>query len=571
MDGRIFGIETEYGCLIPDSDFPLTSDQLSQKIKDTIFSNTKYGVLDMHYRGRDEPPGNGGFLFNGGRVYMDLGHVEYATPECNGLFDLVAADQAGDLLVQMALEKVDPTGEISLIKNNVDHYTGATFGCHENYLVKRGVPFSQVILPAMLPFFVTRQIFAGAGRVGTYTDSLERNEIKIEDVPYQISQRADHIVTEVYQWIQFSRAIINSRDEPLADWTQFRRLHLLIGDSNMSEYATALKIGTTGAVIQLLEEGIIPEISIADAVVATRGVSRDTNYRWEIQLDNGSYSSALDIQRHYLDLTERYLKGKDQELDWVLGEWRFVLDGLTYDPNSLVDRIDWIAKKKLLERFMEAENLEWNDPWLKSLDLEYHNLNRSRGLYFDLIEHGRMTKIVDEAKILCSIQVPPVNTRAAARSRIMHGLNYQESRYAIDWDNIYVEQDRHVKLDDPFQTYSQVADDFVAECLRGCIPDSTEKQRKNLLESKTDGLDQKKIEEEHKWLKEESELIEKRVKVEEEISTLRKELCYHSQDFDTDQLSVIEKKYQQQFEEINWLLEHLKRKKSEELFLRDEN
>jgi len=571
MEGRIFGIETEYGCLTSSLDSPLTSDQISQKVKDRIFLNNRYGVLDMHYRGRDEPPGNGGFLFNGGRLYIDLGHVEYATPECNGLFDLVAADQAGDVLVQMALEKVDPTAETSFIKNNIDHYTGATFGCHENYLVRRGVPFSQVILPAMLPFFVTRQIFAGAGRVGSHSDSYDNNGVGIKDADFQISQRADHIVTEVYQWIQFSRAIINSRDEPLADWTQFRRLHLLIGDSNMSEYATALKIGTAGVVIQLLEEGIVPAMSIADTLDATRRISRDTSCRWEIQLENGNYSTALDIQRHYLDLAERHLRGKDQESDWVLDEWRFVLDGLTYDPNSLADRIDWIAKKKLLERFMESEGLDWNDPWLKSLDIEYHNLNKNRGLYFDLLEHGRMIKVINEQNILRAVEIPPVNTRAAARSRIMHGLNQQESRYAVDWDSIYVERDHNVNLDNPFLSYNEIADDFVAECFKGHLLEDFEEQWKNLSESENDKIAQKKYEIEYKWLKKETELIEKRVKIEEAMSRHRKELCYHIKDFDFDTWRILEKKYKNQFEEIDWLLADLKRKKSEELSTKNEN
>ena len=568
MEGRIFGIETEYGCLTTGIDSNLNPEQISQKVKDHIFLSQKYGILDMHYRGRDEPPGNGGFLFNGGRLYMDLGHVEYATPECTGLFDLVALDQAGDLLVQTALDQIDPTAETSFIKNNVDHYTGATFGCHENYLVKREVPFSQVVLPAMLPFFVTRQIFAGAGRVGTHIDPYEGEDTGLERADYQISQRADHIVTEVYQWIQFSRAIINSRDEPLADWNQFRRLHLLIGDSNMSQYATALKVGTTSIVIKLLEEGIIPDISLADAVVSTRQISRDTSCRSEILLENGNYTTALDIQRSYLELSERHLRGIDRESDWVLDEWRFVLDGLTHDLNSLVDRIDWIAKKKLIERFMEAESLDWNDPWLKSLDLEYHNLNKSRGLYFDLLEHGRMKRIIDEKYIARSLEIPPLNTRAAARSRIMYGLNQQRSRYAIDWDSVYVEGDYHVNLDDPFLVYEKIADDFVAECLRGRHLEAFEDHWEALTESEKDKMDSTQYEIEHKWLRKESELIEKRIVIEDEMSRQRKELCYYNQDFQPDLWKVVEVKYRNQLEEIDWLLSDLNVKKNNELSLK---
>ncbi|MFT5088977.1 MAG: hypothetical protein ACI906_000903 [Candidatus Latescibacterota bacterium] len=464
MKDRIFGIETEFGCLPPEADPFLSPDFISVKSKDCVFYRDGLGIVDIHYRGRDEPPGNGGFLFNGGRLYIDMGHVEYATPECSGLFDLVAADRAGEVMLQRALEHVDPSGQASFIKNNVDHYTGATFGCHENYLVRRDVPFSQVLLPAMLPFFVTRQIFAGAGRVGCHTDIFESGNEEDESVTYQISQRADHIVTEIYQWIQFSRAIINTRDEPLADWGQFRRLHLLVGDSNMSEYATALKVGTTALVIQLLEERIIPDIALLNAVDAIRDISRDLTYRWEVQLEDGSYSTATEVQRHYLDLAERYMRGRDEESDWVLDEWRFVLDGLVHDPGSLIDRVDWVAKKWLLEQFIEAEGLDWRDPWLQSLDLEYHNLNPDKGLYFDLFRRGRMKRVVDDERVNKAIANPPANTRAWARSRVMRALTEQKARYVIDWDSIYVEDEKYLNLDDPFRIYESESEDFIAEC-----------------------------------------------------------------------------------------------------------
>jgi hypothetical protein len=464
MKDRIFGIETEFGCLPPEADPFLSPDFISVKSKDCVFYRDGLGIVDIHYRGRDEPPGNGGFLFNGGRLYIDMGHVEYATPECSGLFDLVAADRAGEVMLQRALEHVDPSGQASFIKNNVDHYTGATFGCHENYLVRRDVPFSQVLLPAMLPFFVTRQIFAGAGRVGCHTDIFEPDNEEDEGVTYQISQRADHIVTEIYQWIQFSRAIINTRDEPLADWGQFRRLHLLVGDSNMSEYATALKVGTTALVIQLLEERIIPDIALLNAVDAIRDISRDLTYRWEVQLEDGSYSTATEVQRHYLDLAERYMRGRDEESDWVLDEWRFVLDGLVHDPGSLIDRVDWVAKKWLLEQFIEAEGLDWRDPWLQSLDLEYHNLNPDKGLYFDLFRRGRMKRVVDDERVNKAIANPPANTRAWARSRVMRALTEQKARYVIDWDSIYVEDEKYLNLDDPFRIYESESEDFIAEC-----------------------------------------------------------------------------------------------------------
>ena len=467
MEGRIYGIETEFGCLPPASDPFLSPDFVSIKAKDCVFYRDGLGIVDMHYRGRDEPPGNGGFLFNGGRLYIDMGHVEYATPECIGLFDLVAADRAGERLVQRALDQLGLADSAAFFKNNIDHYTGATFGCHENYLVRREVPFSQVLLPTMLPFFVTRQIFAGAGRVGCHTDIFEYGNAEDEGVGFQLSQRADHIVTEIYQWIQFSRAIINTRDEPLADWGLYRRLHLLVGDSNMMEYATALKVGTTALVLQLLEEQervIGDDIKLLDPVQAIRDISRDMTYRWEVQLEDGRYTTATEIQRAYLDLAERYLRGRDEEGDWVLDEWRFVIDALEHDPGCLVDRVDWVAKKWLLEYFMREEGLDWQDTWIQSLDLEYHNLNAARSLYFDLYERGMVKRVVSDEQINQAITHPPVDTRASARSRVMRALTDQKTRYQIDWDSICVGDDKFLSLDDPFLTYGREAEVFIREC-----------------------------------------------------------------------------------------------------------
>ena len=467
MEGRIYGLETEYGCLPPASDPFLSPDFVSIKAKDCVFYREHLGIVDMHYRGRDEPPGNGGFLFNGGRVYIDMGHVEYATPECTGLFDLVAADRAGERLVQRALDQLGLADSAAFFKNNIDHYTGATFGCHENYLVRREVPFSQVLLPTMLPFFVTRQIFAGAGRVGCHTDIFEYGSAEDEGVGFQLSQRADHIVTEIYQWIQFSRAIINTRDEPLADWGLYRRLHLLVGDSNMMEYATALKVGTTALVLQLLEEQervICDDIKLLDPVQAIRDISRDMTYRWEVQLEDGRYTTATEIQRAYLDLAERHLRGRDEEGDWVLDEWRFVIDALEHDPGCLVDRVDWVAKKWLLEYFMREEGLDWQDTWIQSLDLEYHNLNAARSLYFDLYERGMVKRVVDDEQINQAITHPPADTRACARSRVMRALTDQKTRYQIDWDSICVGDDKFLSLDDPFLTYGREAELFIREC-----------------------------------------------------------------------------------------------------------
>src|SRR5919202_161413 len=228
-----------------------------------------------------------------------MGHIEYASPECRQLRDIVAYDLAGDQLLQNALESLGVSDRVSFIKNNVDHHTGATFGCHENYLMKREAQFTPSVLGTLLTFLATRQIFTGAGRVGQSNPLAFDFEPAPQEgqVAFQLSQRADHIVNDIYQWVQFNRAIINARDEPLADYRKYRRLHLLIGDSNMSPFATALKIGTTACVLSMLEAGILPKkVVLADAVQSTRDISRDPSRRWIVDLENGKTIGALDVQ-----------------------------------------------------------------------------------------------------------------------------------------------------------------------------------------------------------------------------------------------------------------------------------
>ena len=471
MEERIFGLETEYGCLIPDHEGFISPDAISVRVKDHIFHTERIGIVDIHYRGRDEPPGNGGFLFNSGRVYIDMGHMEYTTPECMGLFDVVAYDRAGDRILQRSLRALGLEKEAAFLRNNIDHFTGATFGCHENYLVRRTVPFATVVIPALLPFLVTRQIFCGAGRVGSYDDSFyyygrddQDEEFREDPVDFQISQRADHIVTEIYQWIQFSRAIINTRDEPLADHSKYRRLHLLVGDTNMSEYASALKVGTTALVLNLLERKIFPtDVDLGDPVWALKEISRDPTYTWLLERMNGRTISAIDVQRRYLALAERHLRGMDAESDWVLREWARTLDDLEQDPMRLVDRADWVAKKWLLETFMASEGVEWGDPWLQSLDLEYHNINPNQGLYFDLERRGMMERVLTEADIDRASIEPPQDTRARARSAVVQALAENRVRYIVDWDSVYLENEHHLSLRDPFLAYEEETAAFVEE------------------------------------------------------------------------------------------------------------
>src|SRR5881396_4013315 len=328
---RVVGIETEYGCLLSEQEPHVNSELWPAKVKNYLFRKAAAGTIDLHYRDYEEPPGNGGFLLNGGRLYLDMGHIEFSTPECLSLRDIVAYDRAGDYLLQNALENMGVADKVSFLKNNIDHHTGATFGCHENYLMKRGAQFTPQVLSALLSFLATRQIFTGAGRVGQANPlAFEFDSHRAEQpVTFQISQRADHIVNDIYQWVQFNRAIINARDEPLADYRKYRRLHLLIGDSNMSPFATALKIGTTACVLSLLEDGRLPrDLVLNDAVQSTRDISRDATRRWIVDLENGKSMGALDIQWQFHELAQKHLRNLSPETNWLLENWGFVLEAI---------------------------------------------------------------------------------------------------------------------------------------------------------------------------------------------------------------------------------------------------
>jgi len=458
---RIVGLETEYGCLVGSDDRQGGPDAIPIRVKNHLFKVARLGAIDLHYRDYEEPPGNGGFLLNGGRLYLDMGHIEYSTPECLSLRDIVAFDHAGDYLLQTALEDMNLADRVSFLKNNIDHHTGATFGCHENYLMKRGAQFTPQVLSALLSFLATRQIFTGAGRVGQANPLAFEFDHDRHDQPvrFQISQRADHIVNDIYQWVQFNRAIINARDEPLADYRKYRRLHLLIGDSNMSQYATALKVGTTSLVLDLLEEGIIPKrVGLMDAVQATRDISRDPHYRWIVRLENGQTRTALEIQHSFLGLAKHYLAGLDPENEWIIREWESVLGGLEHDPMSQIGKIDWVAKKWMLQMFVEQEGVNWDDPWLPSLDLEYHNIDPRRGLYFALAEQGCLHHAVTPERIAFCAHNPPANTRAQARGIAVRHLRDLPGNYIINWDSIAVENKDPLNMQNPFHTYhSEIA------------------------------------------------------------------------------------------------------------------
>ena len=451
---RIAGIETEYGCLV--SGGGERSEVWPMRVKNHLFKKLRVGVLDQHYRDYEEPPGNGGFLLNGGRFYLDMGHIEYATPECRSVRDLVACDLAGDAMLQGAIEAMGVTGEVAFLKNNIDHGTNATFGCHENYLMRRETEFTTANTAALLSFLATRQIFTGAGRVGQASPlAFEIEPLPpFERVDFQMSQRADHIVNDIYQWVQFNRAIINARDETLADSRRYRRLHLLIGDSNMSPLATALKVGTTHLVLTLLEEDRLPrDVALNDAVLTTRTVSRACRADAPVQCEDGRMETAMGIQEKFLAAAQS-LAGRDEETDWLLGRWAWVLDALRRDATEeLIGAVDWVSKKWLLDAFRAEQGVAWDDPWLESLDLEYHNLNPMNGLFHALPAQGEVGLFNREAFQPAFLRTAPADTRAHARGlAVAHCMETRES-CVFNWESLAVGERAALALPDPLKTY----------------------------------------------------------------------------------------------------------------------
>ena len=482
MRNRIYGIETEYGLLIKDTDFKLDPVEAAIRIKDHIFKSSKLGVLDQHYRANDEPPENGGFLLNAGRIYLDMGHLEYASPECFTLTDLVTYDRAGDTLIQDAVEELGWRDSIGIIKNNVDLETNATFGCHENYLVGRGFPFDDENLKLLSSFLVTRQIYCGAGRIGacnphpfrdwegTFVEETEAN------VDFQISQRADHIPNEFYRWVQYNRAIVNTRDEPLADPSKYRRIHLLVGDSNMSEFATAMKMGTTTLILELVEQGIAnSDWILAESVEAMRSISRDQNFKWELTLRNGRHTTALELQMDMMQTAKKHLAGMNQETDWIISEWDLLLNDIPKGPEALIGRVDWATKYWMLSEFRKEENLDWHDPWLKSLDLEYHNINKDSGLYWSLERTGDAGRKTNDGAIEYAKTSPPRGTRADGRGEFVKILTGLDSKplYLIDWIGFRLGRNEEPFLMlDPFISYK----DKIKEKMRNYLKDMEQKE-----------------------------------------------------------------------------------------------
>ena len=445
---RIVGIETEYGCL---SLLPPGSTSAVERVRDWIFSHRQLGLIDVHHRDWDEPSGNGGFLFNGGRLYIDMGHLEYCTPECLSLLDLLRYDHAGDALIARALRELQLDREVSFIRNNIDHYTGATFGCHENYLVRRAAPLHEANVLSLLAFLTVRLLFTGAGRVGSSVATELRGQISrlgLDDM-FQISQRADYINNDLYEWVQFNRAIINTRDEPLGDPRKYRRLHLLHGDTSVLPTTLLLKLGTTSLVLDLLEIDKLPKLMLGDAVTTFRELSRQTTGPWRVTLADGRTADAVEILQEFCDAARREFHGRDEETNALLDIWADTLTALRTAPLALVGKVDWITKKWLFDQFKEQEGLTWADPWLKSQDLEFHKVDPDGNIGLSLDQSPAPWRLSAE-QIADAMFQPPANTRAHARSGLMQWLEQHDARYHVDWEILGVEGGDPLTLQNPF-------------------------------------------------------------------------------------------------------------------------
>jgi proteasome accessory factor PafA2 len=466
---RVFGLETEYGITLGGAE---TVDVVAESIE-LVRRYTENGALmkwdyeleDPHldargFRAREllqdtdesayyeidkrrplsfEEIKSDLVLSNGARFYNDHAHPEYSTPECTTLQQIVAQDKAGERILEECArrrnQKLPPGFEVQLYKNNTD-FAGHSYGCHDNYLMRRDIAWDRIVAGA-LPFLITRQIFAGAGKMGIEAESAQG-----EPGVYQISQRADFFSVVVSIDTMNRRPLINTRDEPHVDASRYRRFHVILGDSNMSEWATAMKIGTTALMLDLIERGEAPQLEIAQPVDANKSISRDQTYDWIIELKDGRKISAIDVQRIYLRAATKLDppssgfggSGNGAEWRWILREWENVLNDLERDVTSTRDRVDWVAKKFLLEALQEEEKLAWSDPWLQSIDLEYHNLDLDRGLYYELLRKGLMRRITSEEEIKTAIFSPPETTRAFFRGRAVARFNDEIS--SIQWDEI---------------------------------------------------------------------------------------------------------------------------------------
>jgi len=482
---RICGVETEFGCLVMNPELGSPEDAV-EAVKNAVFDDLKLGLIDMHSRDDVfEPAQSGGFLVNGARLYIDAvgSHLEYATAECRTIWEVIANDRAGHKIINRAIEKAGVTGEVAFYNNSVDHFGGHTFGCHENYMCRMTDDFFQSSAHLLMAFLATRQIFAGVGRVGGHRlstrrtsptiDQIEANPIdyiwvsqvyQVDPDPsigFQLSQRADHILKGIASRVRFNRAMINPKWEHFYSHDDFQRLHLLFGEANQSDYAYALKLGTTRLVISLVEDGLVPyELQVYHPVRALQEISRDETWKWATTDMLGEPTTAMSIQRQYLDLATIY-KGRDAETDWVLENWAATLDQLEKDPMQLSDKLDWVAKYQVVQQYQSEFGCEPGDDSLISVDMEYHSIDPETSLFHALKQMGKMQSPIPELDIIEAQTDPPSDTRAAGRSAKIREVLARKPRgpYAFDWSGAATGRHKYIDMPDPFETYLEKADD----------------------------------------------------------------------------------------------------------------
>jgi proteasome accessory factor A len=372
-------------------------------------------------------------LTNGARLYVDHAHPEYSTPECTNPRDVVLWDKAGEQVMLDATRfaaAVPTTAPLLLYKNNTDN-KGASYGAHENYLMRRSTPFSDIVRH-LTPFFVSRQVVCGAGRVGIGQDGRDHG--------FQVSQRADYFEVEVGLETTLKRPIINTRDEPHADPEKYRRLHVIIGDANLAEVSTYLKVGTTALVLAMIEDRFINvDLAVDQPVRSLRAVSHDPTLRELVTLNDGRKLTAVQLQMEYLDLARKFVEDRlgsdvDAQTSDVLLRWESVLSRLETDPMACAGELDWVAKLQLLQQYRDRDGLDWDDAKLHLIDLQYSDVRPDKGLYHRLVRMGRIERLLTDDEVAAAMHHPPEDTRAYFRGRCLE--QYADRIAAASWDSV---------------------------------------------------------------------------------------------------------------------------------------
>ncbi|HQR14445.1 MAG TPA: depupylase/deamidase Dop [Nitrospira sp.] len=476
---RVIGTETEFGIASRD---PNAADPVAnsihvigyypnlpapQAVWDYENENPLLDARGFEVDGERERPGPdynrqlNKVLANGGRLYVDGAHPEYSTPECSNAREVVAFERVGERIIAQALTGITEArgrDQFVLYKNNSDG-KGNSYGYHEDYLVSRTVSFDR-LTQVLTPFLVTRLIYAGSGKVGA--------ENQTPAVDYQISQRADFFETLVDLNTMVRRPIINTRDEPHSDAAKYRRLHVIVGDANMAEVSTYLKVGTLSIVLDLLEAGAdLPRISLADPVNAIKQVSRDVQVKESLKLTDGTASTAIAVQRAYLKAAQSYYACHElnQVTKDILVRWEDVLDRLERDPHSLVRELDWVAKRYLIESYMDRKSCGWDDPRVRLMDLQYHDVRPERGLYYTLERSHRIERVVLDHEIARAEMNPPVGTRAYFRGQCVK--KYPNAVYGVSWTSVLFDvgqnKIKRIPLLDPLRGTEALTGELLAQ------------------------------------------------------------------------------------------------------------